>query len=261
MAEEIKPTLTAPLDVKPIVDTKTADKPVVDAGKPADTAKPAVDIAKPVETKTTDKPADVKPAEELKSLLDEASEEEVKLGPDGKPLPKAEAKGKVVPDKYEFKLPENMSLSDAQRNTVEAKFKELGLDNEGAQKLVDMQLELNKANEDAHVQAWETYLETQKTQAKEYFGTKLPEVMRNMARARDTFIPKNAEGKSPLLDKFNAAGFSNDKDFIEFMDRVGRVIGEGKFVEGKRSAPAKGDGSVEVKGPTMADVYPSMAKT
>ena len=82
-----------------------------------------------------------------------------------------------------------------------------------------------------------------------------------MARARNTFIPNNAEGKSPLLDKLNAAGFANDKDFIEFMDRVGRVIGEGKFVEGKRSAPAKGDGSVEVKGPTMADVYPSMAKT
>jgi len=40
--EEIKPPLTAPLDIKP-VDTKTADKPVVDAGKPAPIAKPAVD--------------------------------------------------------------------------------------------------------------------------------------------------------------------------------------------------------------------------
>jgi hypothetical protein len=235
MAEEIKPVVDA---AKPVIDTKTADKPVVDTAKAVDTAKPAVeDQTKPAINVKPETKAEVKPAEELKTLLDEAGAEEVKLDKDGKPI---EEKKVVVPDTYEFKLPKGVTLDDASMALVTPMFKELGLDNDQAQKLVDLQLTLTKANEDAHVQAWETYLEGQKKEAKEYFGVKLPEVMRNVARARDTFMPKDANGKSALQDKLNTAGFSNDKDFLEMLDKVGRVIGEGKFVDGKRSAPVMG---------------------
>ncbi len=241
MAEDIKPTLTAPLDIKP-VDTKTAPAPTETAKAiPAKTdavdnkTKPATDIK--VETKPET------PAAELKTLLDEAGEEEGN-----------EAEVKVVPEKYDFKLPEGMTLDMAKLSLVEPLFKELGLDNASAQKLVDLQLGIQKAEKEAHDAAWGTFIESQKKEAKDYFGTKLPEVMRNVARARDTFLSK------PMQDKLNVAGFSNDKDFLETLDKIGRVIGEGKFVEGKRSAPAKGDGSVELTGPTLADVYPSMAK-
>ena len=245
------------VEEKPVVqvESKAEVKPVADAAKATSEQKTAVDDkSKPVaESKSA---AEVKPAEELKTLLDEASEAEVKLDKDGKPIA---AEAKVVPEKYAFKLPEGLTLDEAKLAIVEPLFKELGLSNEQAQKLVDYQIEANKAetkkSEDAHAQAWQTYLETQKTEAKAYFGTKLPEVMRNVARARDTFLSK------PMQEKLNAGGFSNDKDFLETLDKIGRVIGEGKFVEGKRSAPSKGDGSVEVKGASLADVYPSMAKT
>jgi len=257
MAEEIK---TAAPVVETKVDTKTADKPVVDAGKPAPIAKPAVD------DKTAPIPevkAEVKPAQELKSLLEEASEAEVKLDKDGKPIV---AEAKVVPEKYEFKLPEGMTLDAAKLAIVEPLFKELGLDNVSAQKLVDLQLGIQKSDAEAHAKAWEVYKETQKQSSKDYFGAKLPEVMRNMARARDTFLPKDAAGKSVMQEKFEVAGFTNDKDFIEFMDRVGRVIGEGKFVEGKRSAPGKGEAGKTTEqaaqeGISVKDVYTSMAKT
>jgi hypothetical protein len=240
------------VDAAKPVDTKTADKPVVDAGKPAPVTKPAVDDkTAPVPEVKAETKAEVKPAEELKSLLDEAGEE-VKLDKDGKPIA---AEAKVIPDKYEFKLPEGVTLDEASLALVTPAFKELGLDNVQAQKLVDLQLSLTKANEETHVKAWEAFIESQKTEAKTYFGTKLPEVMRNVARARDTFISK------PMQEKLNVAGFSNDKDFLETLDKIGRVIGEGKFVQGKQSAPAKGDGSVEIQGPTMAEVYPSMKKT
>lgn len=251
MAEQpIVPVVEKP--VIPVVESKTADIPVVDAGKPADAAKPAVDDkSKPVtDAKTDVKEGEVKPADELKTLLDEAGEEE-KLDKDGNPIKEVKAN---VPEKYEFKLPEGVTLDEASMALVTPEFKALGLNNEQAQKLVDLQLKLTKANETAHVQAWDQFVENQKKEAKDYFGTKLPEVMRNVARARDTFISK------AMQEKLNVAGFSNDKDFLETLDKVGRVIGEGKFVSGKQSAPAKGDGSVEVSGPTMADVYPSMAK-
>ena len=250
--EEQKPVI----EEKP-VESKPADKPVTDAAKATPEQKPVVeDKSKPVATKAEDKPVQ-KPAEELKTLLDEASEEEVKLDKDGKPIVSK------VPEKYEFKLPEGMTLDAEKLKVVEPLFKELGLSNEQAQKLVDYQIQANateiKNAEDAHVQAWETYLEGQKKEAKEYFGIKLPEVMRNVARARDTFISK------PMQEKLNVAGFANDKDFLETLDKIGRVIGEGKFIEGKRSAPGKGTAGVEtsqaVESVGLDKVYPSMAKT
>lgn len=248
MADEIKPTLTAPLDVKPI-ESKTADKPVETVAKaPVETKSAVDDKSKPViETKTEVK-AD-KPAEESKSLLDDAGEE-VKLDKDGNPI---EEKKSVVPEKYDFKFPEGVTLDEATLALVSPEFKALGLDNTQAQKLVDLQMKLTKANEDAHIQAWDQFVEGQKKESKEYFGTKLPEVMRNVARARDTFISKT------MQEKLNVSGFSNDKDFLETLDKIGRVIGEGKFVSGKQSAPAKGDGSTKIEGASLADVYPSMA--
>lgn len=249
--EDVKPTLTAPLDVKP-VDTKTASAPVVDTAKAVDTAKPAVDnTTKPVDTKVTEQ----KPAEELKSLLDEAGEEEK---PESETAKAADLR--KAPEKYEpFKLADGLVLDQKKLDDTTKLFQELNLTQSEAQKLIDFQTNVVKQSEEEHVKAWENYLEGQKTEAKTYFGTKLPEVMRNVARARDTFMPKDASGKSVLQDKINAAGFSNDKDFLEMMDKVGRVIGEGKFVSGKQSAPAKGDGTTKLEGATLADVYPSMS--
>lgn len=258
--EEIKPTLTAPLDVKP-VESKPADKPVVPVAQAPEAAKPAGDDkSKSVETKATEKPADQKPAEELKSLLDEADEEEVTPEKQSE-IDRAKAADlRKAPEKYEpFKLAEGLVLDQKQMDVVLPLFQKLNLSQTEAQELVDLQTSLVKQSEEAHVAAWDVFVEGQKTEAKNYFGTKLPEVMRNVARARDTFMPKDASGKSALQDKINAAGFSNDKDFLEMMDKVGRVIGEGKFVSGKQSAPAKGDGSTKVQGASLADVYPSMS--
>lgn len=250
-------------DTKPVVpaiDTKTASTPVVDTAKAVDTAKPAVDDkSKSVDTKATDKPADQKPAEELKSLLDEADEEEVTPEKQSE-IDRAKAADlRKAPEKYEpFKLADGLVLDQKKLDAVLPLFQELNLSQSDAQKLVDFQTSLVKQNEEEHVKAWDAFVETQKTEAKTYFGTKLPEVMRNVARARDTFMPKDANGKSVLQEKINAAGFSNDKDFLEMMDKVGRVIGEGKFVSGKQSAPARGDGSIKSEGATLLDVYHTM---
>lgn len=253
-----------PEEIKTVVESKVESKPT---GIPTESAAKATDPAKLVaddkststsETKSETK-AEIKPAEELKTLLDEADEEEVTPEKQSE-IDKAKAVDlRKAPEKYEpFKLAEGLVIDQKQLDVVLPLFQKLNLSQTEAQELVDLQTSIVKQSEEAHVKAWDAFVEGQKTQAKEYFGTKLPEVMRNVARARDTFMPKDANGKSVLQDKINAAGFSNDKDFLEMMDKVGRVIGEGKFVSGKQSAPAKGDGTTKVEGATLADVYPSM---
>lgn len=235
----------------PIIETKTAEV------KP-DAAKATTEKTSVVENKTapvTEKKVEGKvetPAAELKTLLDEAGTEEVKLDADGKPIVEKEAT--VVPEKYEFKLPEGMTLDEASMAIVSPIFKELGLDNASAQKLVDLQSQLTKQGEEAHVAKFNQYVEDLKTEAKTFFGPKLPEVMRNVARARDQFIHKE------LQEKLNVSGLANDKDILVMLDKLGRTVGEGKFIQGKQSAPAKGDGSVKVEGVSLTDVYPSMSK-
>ena len=257
MAEE-KPVV----DAKP-VDTKTAEKPVTDAAKATPEQKPVVDNkTTPVTETKTETKAEQKPAEELKSLLDEASEEEVKLDKDGKPIEEVKS---VVPEKYEFKLPEGVTLDEASMALIAPAFKELGLSNEQAQKLVDLQMTLNKSNEDAYAQSFDQYVENLKVEAKTYFVTKLPEVMRNMARARDMLLPKTADGKEhPLQEKLRISGLANDKDVIELFDKIGRTIGEGRFVQGKQSAPAKGKSGETMEqnqeGVALTDVYSATYK-
>lgn len=244
MAEEVKSEVKVETPVAEVkVETKTAEV-IPEAAKATAEKTPVVDNkTKPVTETKTETKAET-PAEELKSLLDEAGEEKVET---------KEGEEKVVPAKYEFKLPEGMTLDEESMKAVEPIFKELGLDNAQAQKLVDLQNQLTKEAQTKHEQAFDRYVEDLKVEAKTFFGVKLPEVMRNVARARDQFIHKE------LQDKLNISGLSNDKDVLVFLDKLGRTVGEGKFVEGKQSAPARGDGTTKIEGTSLADVYPSMA--
>lgn len=246
MAEEKQAETTATTEVKtiPVTETETkTDSATTEATKVTPAKTETVDTkTKPVtETKTETKAkVEETPAEELKSLLDEAGEEKTET---------KDGETKVIPAKYEFKLPEGMTLDEASMKVVDPIFRELGLDNAQAQKLVDLQNQLTKDAQGKHEQAFNQYVEDLKVEAKTFFGIKLPEVMRNVARARDQFIHKE------LQEKLNISGLSNDKDVLVFLDKLGRTVGEGKFIEGKQSAPAKGDGKTQIEGVSLEKVY------
>ena len=238
MAEEQK-DVTAPAETKPEIkaDVKA---PAEAAGKTTDTTAKAAAPAK--EAPATEKTEDGKSAEELKSLLDEAGEE-VK-DKDG-------AAVKIAPEKYEaFKLPDGISISEEAMKLVDPIFKELALSQEEAQKLVDLQTSIVKQREDAHVAEFEKYKEQQKAETVKFFGPKLKEAMANVARARDQFMAKE------LVDKLNVSGFSNDKDMMVFLEKIGRIIGEGKFIEGQASGGKDEPGSSA----DLGKVYPSMTR-
>lgn len=223
--------------VKEAVVTKAENKEVK---SPAETKAPETKTTVEMKETKTEVKDEGKAAEELKSLLDEAGEE----GKEGEE--KAEVKS---PEKYEFKLPEGMVMDEAMLAQAEPLFKELNLTNDQAQKLVELQANYVKATEEQHVKDFEAYVEGLKEETKKFFGTKLKEEMVFVAKARDQFIHKE------LQDKLNISGLSNDKDVIVMLSKLGRVISEGKFIEGK----ASGFPNVE-SGATPATMYDKMKK-
>ena len=152
----------------------------------------------------------------------------------------------AVPEKYEFKAPENYTLDPKLLETVTPLFKELGLTNEQAQKLVDIQI----AREIAAARApQDTYEATRtKWQAettshpdiknlvdKDSGKTGIDAVKIVMGRAL------NAIGDPALATEFKAAmdltGAGDNPAFARAMNAFGKLLGEGTAVRGAGPSP------------------------
>ena len=195
------------------------DQATVTETKPATSTTTETPATTPSTTTTETKPAETKPAE-------------------GEKKPDAPA----VPEKYEFKAPENYTLDPKLLETVTPLFKELGLTNEQAQKLVDIQI----AREIAAAKApQETYEATRtKWQAettshpdiknlvdKDSGKTGIDAVKIVMGRAL------NAIGDPALATEFKAAmdltGAGDNPAFVRTFLKLADFVTEGKHVAGK----------------------------
>ena len=213
---------------------------IVKAAEATPEAKPAGEPAKAAE------PAKAEPTkEEAKktSIISDAGKvAEPKLDKDGKPIPEAKAgedKAKKegepaktgVPEKYEIKAPEGMTLDETKISEFTPIAKELGLTNEGLQKLVDYQAkQIAKATE-AQAQAFEDFKTNTQKEAVEFFGPKLEAELPYVAKARDNFFSKET------MDLLEATGLTNHKSVIADFAKIGRAFAEDKLVEGKAAAP------------------------
>ena len=195
------------------------DQATVTETKPATSTTTETPATTPSTTTTETKPAETKPAE-------------------GDKKPTAPA----VPEKYEFKAPENYTLDPKLLETVTPLFKELGLTNEQAQKLVDIQI----AREIAAARApQDTYEATRtKWQAettshpdiknlvdKDSGKTGIDAVKIVMGRAL------NAIGDPALATEFKAAmdltGAGDNPAFVRTFLKLADFVTEGKHVAGK----------------------------
>ena len=160
---------------------------------------------------------------------------------------KSAAQAKVVPDKYEVKVPDGFSNDMSLLETITPVLKEIGVTNEQAQKLADAYMPFFKAKAEEGrkaVQAeqeanFKSFIETEKKNTKDKFGTKWNEEMSYIAKFRDAHLsPKTVE----LL---NASGIAENHDFLSDLAKFGRMISEDKLVDGKR---------VSSEGKTPADI-------
>lgn len=175
--------------------------------------------------------ADAKPAEGAKPEADGDKPKEGEKPKDGK-----DAKS-VVPEKYEdFKLPDGVSVDAKQHEGFKTLAKDLGLSQEGAQKLVDQHVNALKEAVEGPGKRWAELQTTWQNEVKadaEIGGDNFVAMKTSVARAIDK------HGTPGLRDALNLTGAGNNPDIIKFIHRLSKGQGEGTAVAGTKPAAAQ----------------------
>ncbi|MFA5379252.1 MAG: peptidase [Dehalococcoidia bacterium] len=180
---------------------------------------------------TEDKASDQKDAPK-------AADEAAKKDAEGEQ--KAESAG--VPEKYELKAPEGMVLDEAMMAKAEPVFKELGLTNEGAQKLADLyagaQQEFTTQIKEAWVKQDQEWLAEIKAD-KEFGGTNY---LKNAALAQSAIAW--VESKVPGFTKeigFERLGLVNNPFLAKAFSAIGDLMREDVVPGASQSAGQEGN--------------------
>jgi|WetSurMetagenome_2_1015567.scaffolds.fasta_scaffold263859_1 hypothetical protein len=157
----------------------------------------------------------------------------------------AEEKAKGVPDKYEFKLPDGMTLEPETVNRVTPAFKAEGLTQKQAQAMMDLWISEQKVMDDNKAVAFKNFLDTSAKETMAALGANAKTELAYVAKVKTMLSPET-------LEILNASGMGNQKSFILDLAKIGRMFSEEKLVDTGRSVPATKD---------PADIlYPSMSK-
>lgn len=146
--------------------------------------------------------------------------------------------GDDKPTDYEpFQLPEGMAADEELLGEFKATAKELGLSQEGAQKLASLQAKFVSKQAEAMANARAQWAEQSKTD-KEIGGEALSENLGVAKKALETFATPE------LRQLLNESGLGNHPEVIRTFVRVGKAISEdGRVVSGSKAAtssdPAK----------------------
>lgn len=198
----------------------SAGSPVTEETKAAEAAKPSEET-KPEQAQETPAEGEKKPEESG----EKPAEGEKK--PDEKPA--------GPPEKYEsFKMPEGFTMDDATVESSTALFKELGLTQENAQKLVDYEIGRMKAATEANQKALVDYwAKTEKDwisalKASPDIGG--PDFEKNMGVAVKAM---NRFGTPELRKTLQETRMGSNPDLVRFFHNVGKAISEDAFVSGQ----------------------------
>lgn len=188
---------------------------------------------------------------------------------DGTPEPKPDAlkpDAPVVPETYaEFKAPDNYTIDPKTIEAATPIFKELGLTQDQAQKLVtfhsEQLLAAAKGPQDAYAATrtdWQAKVKADPDMAKATNGDKtgLDAVKLDIGRAL------NAIGDAPLVAEFKQAmditGAGDHPAFVKAMWKLASFITEGKHVLGAGPSPAGQKAPGAAKPDTAHALYPNL---
>ena len=135
-----------------------------------------------------------------------------------------DASSQTSPDTYaDFVMPEGVELDSALLTEATPLFKELGLNQEQAQKLVDFQAKQVKASSESQVDAFNQLMNDWQEQSKndkEFGGDKFEENVGIARLAIDKF------GTPELKQLLEEHGVGNHPEVIRFMVKVGKLTAE-----------------------------------
>lgn len=140
----------------------------------------------------------------------------------------------IVPEKYDFKLPEGVTLDEGLLGDVTPVFKELGISQEGAQKLADAYLKnLSKQSEaqsERTMSAYKEVVEGWKADTKKELGADADKSLSFAAKAINKF------GNDKLREMMNETGVGNHPELVKFFIAVGKSVSEDSFVDPNRTS-------------------------
>lgn len=154
--------------------------------------------------------------------------EETLLGKEEK-KEEAPAVAKVVPEKYEFKVPEGMTIDAGLVEKVTPVFKEIGLSQEQAQKMVDAYAPYVKSQMESQQKAlsdgYKKIVDDWKVETQKELGADSKAKLAIAAKAINRF------GTPKLREVLNETGLGNHKEVVNLLIKVGTLLGEDHFVE------------------------------
>lgn len=168
-----------------------------------------------------------------------------------------------APDKYEFKPAEGTELDTKLIEAVTPLFKELGVSQEGAQKLFDFHNAAVKAAIEAPANAlndmrseWRGEVVKDATIGNGIDNLK-PEVAANIAKA---FAAMDSKVATSMKEAFDLTGAGDNPAVIRGLNAIGKLLSEGTLVRGAGPSPAgQTKSGNEAARPTPAQaMYPAL---
>ncbi len=146
-----------------------------------------------------------------------------------KPTTDVEVKPEGAPEAYDLKVPEGMTLDSEMLDKYTPVFKELGLTNEAAQRLADIQIQ---AQQEALVAQHTNWVQAVKSD---------PEMGgRNFESTKENAQSAIARFASPKLKLFyEQTGLGSHPEEMRAWSKVGAAMAEPKIVQGLAGAPAR----------------------
>lgn len=242
-----------PANPNPDPNVVPPDKSLLEGGdKPAGGQKPEGSVLDQAaqDAKAAQEAEDKKLLETPDEQLDEAGKTKkaalVKAKTDAEAKAAADAKAKQVPEKYEFKIPEGMTLDQALVDKVTPVFKAKGFNQEQAQAVVDMYIETQNAATKVQEENYQKFLEDSKKETLQTLGAKYKEEIAYAVKIRSLFSEETRE-------LISAAGLGDNKCFLLDLIKIGKMFSEAKLIDGRSAAGAgeQSPGSV---------IYPNQGK-
>lgn len=143
----------------------------------------------------------------------------------------------VVPDSYTFTAPEGRELDKTFLDTATPVFKELGLDQAQAQKLVDTYNKLSASTGDKLKAEVTALQEGWQNEVKTKYGASLDEKLAEFGRFKDIMFADDKEARTKFEKALDLTGAGNHPDVVEGLIRAASKFTEGKHVSGSGPSP------------------------